>query len=114
MNLNIELNQSEEIQKFLCILNLGMLDSLMEGVLTFEEAHTYLYRPYIAQLLKQNSANQSIIELFEECCMLEDISDIAPEKLTETFQQKKKETLYVLKSLSTTENSMYWINKFDE
>lgn len=114
MNLQIELKHSDEIQKFLCILNLGMLDSLLEGALTFEDAYAYLYRPYVAQLLKQNNANKEIIELFEECCMLEDIRDIAPEKLQDALKLKKKETLYLLQSLSSTENSMYWLNKFDE
>lgn len=114
MNLQIELKHSDEIQKFLCILNLGMLDSLLEGALTFEDAYAYLYRPYVAQLLKQDNANKEIIELFEECCMLEDIRDIAPEKLQDALKLKKKETLYLLQSLSSTENSMYWLNKFDE
>ncbi|MBT2765492.1 DUF3969 family protein [Paenibacillus sp. ISL-20] len=114
MNLQIELKHSDEIQKFLCILNLGMLDSLLEGALTFEDAYAYLYRPYVAQLLKQNNANKEIIELFEECCMLEDIRDIAPKKLQDALKLKKKETLDLLKSLSSTENSMYWLNKFDE
>lgn len=77
MNLQIELENSEEIQKFLCILNLGMLDSLLEGALSFEDAYAYLYRPYVAQLLKEIEANKTIVELFEECCMLEDIRDIA-------------------------------------
>lgn len=71
MNLQIQLKHSDEIQKFLCILNLGMLDSLLEGALTFEDAYAYayayLYRPYVAQLLKQNDANKEIIEMFEEC-----------------------------------------------
>lgn len=114
MNLQIELKHSDEIQKFLCILNLGMLDSLLEGALTFEDAYAYLYRPYVAQLLKQNNANKAIIELFEECCMLEDIRDIAPEKLQDAIKLKKKETLDLLKLLSSTERSMYWLNKFDE
>ena len=91
-----------------------MLDSLFEGALTFEDAYAYLYRPYVAQLLKQNNANKAIIELFEECCMLEDIRDIAPEKLQNAIKLKKKETLDLLKSLSSTEKSMYWLNKFDE
>ncbi|CQR56998.1 DUF3969 family protein [Paenibacillus riograndensis] len=114
MNLQIELKHSGEIQKFLCILNLGMLDSLLEGALTFEDAYSYLYRPYVGQLLKQNNANKEIIELFEECCMLEDIRDMAPEKLQDALELKKEETLDLLKSLSSTENSMYWLNKFDE
>lgn len=91
-----------------------MLDSLLEGALTFEDAYAYLYRPYVAQLLKQNNANKEIIELFEECCMLEDIRDLAPEKLQDALKLKKKETLDLLKSLSSKENTMYWLNKFDE
>ncbi len=46
--------------------------------------------------------------------MLEDIRDIAPEKLQNALKLKKKETLDVLKSLPSTEKSMYWLNKFDE
>jgi endonuclease III len=114
LNLQINLEQSEEIQKFLCILNLGMLDSLLERALTFEEAYAYLYRPYVAQLLNENEANKAIVELFEECCMLEDISDIAPEKLNDAIKLKKKETLNLLKTISSTAKSMYWLNSFDE
>ncbi|MBP2115935.1 DUF3969 family protein [Paenibacillus silagei] len=114
MNLQIELKHSEEIQKFLCVLNLGMLDSVLEGALTIEDAYTYLYRPYVAQLLEQNNANKKIIELFEECCMLEDIQDIAPEKLQDVLKLKRLETLDLLKSIPNTEKSMYWLNKFDE
>lgn len=61
MSLQIKLEQSEEIQKFFCILNLGMLDSLLEGALTFEDAYAYLYRPYVAQLLNENEVNKVIV-----------------------------------------------------
>lgn len=91
-----------------------MLDSLLEGALTFEEAYAYLYRPYVAQLLNENEANKAIVELFEECCMLEDISDIAPEKLKDAITLKKLETISLLKSLSSTGKPMYWLNNFDE
>lgn len=114
MNLQINLEQSEEIQKFLCILNLGMLDSLLEGAVTFEDAYNYLYRPYVAQLLNEKEANKAIVELFEECCMLEDIHDIAPEKLKDSIILKKKETIALLKSISSSAEPRYWLNKFDE
>ncbi|WPP39869.1 DUF3969 family protein [Paenibacillus hunanensis] len=114
MNLQIELKDSNEIQKFLCILNVGMLDSLLNNALTFEEAYIYLYRPYVAQLLKQYHANNEIVELFEKCCMLEDIKDIAPEKLNAAIKLRKKETLDLLKCLPGNETPMYWLNKFDE
>lgn len=114
MSLQINLKQPEEIQKFLCILNLGMLDSLLDGALTLEDAYIYLYRPYVAQFLKENKANKAIVELFEECCMLEDIRDIAPDKLMEVITMKKKETLELLKSLSSIADPKYWLNNFDE
>lgn len=90
MNLQIELANTEEIQRFLCVLNLGVLDSLLEGLLTFEDSYAYLYRPYVAQLLKENEANKEIVKLFEECCMLEDIRDLAPQKLKDAIKQKRK------------------------
>ncbi|GBK65233.1 hypothetical protein PbDSM24746_52370 [Paenibacillus macerans] len=46
--------------------------------------------------------------------MLEDIRDIAPEKLKDALKVKKKETLDLLKSMSSTQKPMYWLNKFDE
>ncbi|WP_340025688.1 DUF3969 family protein [Paenibacillus sp. FSL K6-1096] len=114
MNLQIDLEHPDEIQKFLCILNIGMLDALLNGALTLEDAYAYLYRPYVAQLLQQNNANKDLVELFEECCMLEDIRDIVPEKLQDTLMLKKRETLNLLKSLPTTEKSLYWLNDFDD
>lgn len=114
MNLQIDLKHPDEIQKFLCILNVGMLDALLNGALTLEDAYAYLYRPYVAQLLEQNNANKEIVELFEECCMLEDIRDIVPEKLQDTLKLKKQETLNLLKSLPTTEKPVYWLNDFDD
>lgn len=52
--------------------------------------------------------------MFEECCILEDIRDIAPEKLKDAIILKKKETIDLLKSMSSTAKPMYWLNKFDE
>lgn len=114
MNLQIELEHPDEIQKFLCILNVGMLDALLNEALTLEDAYAYLYRPYVAQLLEQNNANKEIVEMFEECCMLEDIRDIVPEKLQDTLKLKKRETLNLLKSLPSTEKSGYWLYNFEE
>ncbi|WP_374021052.1 DUF3969 family protein [Paenibacillus thiaminolyticus] len=78
------------------------------------DAYAYLYRPYVAQLLNENEVNKIIVELFEECCMLEDIRDIAPEKLKDAIILKKKEIIDLLKSMSSTAKPMYWLNKFDE
>lgn len=91
-----------------------MLDSLLEGAVTFDEAYAYLYRPYVAQLLNEKEANKEIVDLFEECCMLEDIRDVAPEKLKDTIKLKKKETINLLKSISSSGKPMYWLNNFDE
>ncbi|MEK5030153.1 DUF3969 family protein [Paenibacillus sp. FSL R7-0302] len=114
MNLQIKLEHPDEIQKLLCILNVGMLDALLNGPLTLEDAYEYIYRPYVSQVLEQNKANKEIVELFEECCMLEDIRDTVPEKLQDTLKLKKQETLNLLKSLPTTEKSVYWLNDFDD
>lgn len=91
-----------------------MLDSLLEGAVTFDEAYAYLYRPYVAQLLNEKEANKEIVDLFEECCMLVDILDVAPEKLKDTIKLKKKETINLLKSISSSGKPMYWLNNFDE
>lgn len=114
MDLRIVLKDSNEAQKFLYILNVGMLDSLLKGAITFDEAYAYLYRPYVAQFLRRNNANKEIIELFEECCMLEDIKNIAPEKLQSALELKRKETMDLLQSLPITNNPKYWLNEFDE
>lgn len=90
-----------------------MLDALLNGALTLEDAYAYLYRPYVAQLLGQNNAIKEIVKLFEECCMLEDIRDIVPEKLQDALKLKKQEMLDLLKSLPATEKSGYWLNELD-
>ncbi|WP_341348440.1 DUF3969 family protein [Paenibacillus sp. FSL H3-0469] len=107
MNLQIDLKHPDEIQKFLCILNVGILDALLNGALTLEDAYAYLYRPYVAQLLAQNNANKEVVKLFEECCMLEDIRDIVPEKLQDTLKLKKQETLNLLEYLLKREKLGY-------
>lgn len=45
--------------------------------------------------------------------MLDDIRDVTPEKLKDAIKLKKKETLVLLKSISSSVKPTYWLNNFD-
>lgn len=113
MNLCIRLHEKIEIEKLILTLNLGILESLKNGSMNFDEARNYFYRPYVAQFMKLIGSDEELVQLLQDCCLLEDIERLAPEKITYAINNRKRNTIKILRKISKSHNAKYWLNDFD-
>lgn len=89
-------------EKVILVILLGLLDGISNNVLTIEECEKILFSPYIAIRLKQNNFDEEIITIINECCELEDIESLIPDKLEENIHSIKKRVLCLLKNITMT------------
>jgi len=87
MSLTIKINEPKQSDRFLVMLFLGTLDSLLGKHITVEEAEQNLFTPYSCERLKEQGISQPVIDLFESACELSDIESIVPDDLqTEIYK----------------------------
>ncbi|TNL44927.1 DUF3969 family protein, partial [Acinetobacter bereziniae] len=55
-----------DLQKFILLVNLGILHSLKNDYITIHEAEYFLYAPYMINLLKDNKYSKSLDEFKHE------------------------------------------------
>ena len=84
-------------EKAILAIILGLLDGISNNALTIEECEKILFAPYISVKLKQNNFNEEIIDVIDQCCELEDIKSLIPDKLDENIDSIKKHVLCLLK-----------------
>jgi hypothetical protein len=98
----VKLEEKPDIERFVSIVNLGICTALENGVLTIEEAETYLYSPYTMEQLEKLDVAQELIDIVHLGTELEDIKSLIPEKLNESLEEIKVETLKFMKSVLQT------------
>ncbi|MFW2013161.1 DUF3969 family protein [Acinetobacter bereziniae] len=62
-----------DLQKFILLVNLGILHSLKNDYITIHEAEYFLYAPYMINLLKDNKYSKSLIDVIHKGTELEDL-----------------------------------------
>ncbi|MGA8942865.1 MAG: DUF3969 family protein [Thermoactinomyces sp.] len=92
MELKILVEGKEEIQHFLSIVQLGILEALEEKIMTIEEAEGYLFNPYSVEKLEELGIDQRVIDIVSHGCELEDVQSLIPDKLFTTIKKLKEET----------------------
>ena len=70
MELNISIKNKDDIERFILILNVGMMTAIKEGVISIEEAENYLYSPYSVEKIRKLGTNEDVIKLIELGCEL--------------------------------------------
>lgn len=114
MELKITIQDRNEIEKILLVMSLGILDSLEQGAITFQQAFRLFLRPYIAQYLEKNESQEEIVDFFNNICMLEDVARLVPEKLRTSIKSSRQEALNLLRNIPLNEDvEKYWLNDFD-
>ncbi len=53
MGLNISIKSKNDIERFILIMNIGMMTAIKEGLISIEEAENYLYSPYSVDKIKK-------------------------------------------------------------
>jgi len=61
MELNISIKNKDDIERFILILNVGMMTAIKEGVISIEEAENYLYSPYSVEKIRKLGINEDVI-----------------------------------------------------
>ena len=92
----IRVNKKEE--KKVLIKIIGVLESLSYNAITITEGEKYIFSPKNSKRLINMNCNKDIIDIIEECCELEDIESLIPEKLNQNINSLKLKSIKVLKS----------------
>jgi hypothetical protein len=100
MKLILSIEDKTEIERFLLILNVGLINSLKNGLISIDEAENFMYTPYSLERIKNLGIEQEIIELFQEGCELENIDRIIKDQLNQTLDELENKSINKLKNLS--------------
>lgn len=95
-------------EKMLLISIIGTLEAIIGGGLSIDEAENFLFSPHMVQRLKEKKCSESLINIIEKGCELEDIASLLPQSLTKYLEELKQETLEELKSYEAFEQG-FWI-----
>ena len=77
---------------------IGILDSLNSHALTVEDANRLLFAPKEARRLEAEDCSKLIVDLIWECCELENIQSLIPDKLESNIIKLKKQATELLKA----------------
>jgi hypothetical protein len=99
MKLILSIEDKTEIKRFLLVLNVGLINSLKNGLISIEEVENYLYNPYSLERLRNLGVDQEIIELIQEGCELKNIDRIIKNQLKQTMDELESKSINNLKKL---------------
>lgn len=101
--MKISIMNKSEIERFILVSIIGLMDSLSVGATSIEECETYLFSPYSVDKLNTLKIDERIIELIEDGCELEDIESLIPEKLHKSIDEIRLKAIELLKILPREE-----------
>ena len=97
--MKISIVNKREIERFILLNIIGLMDSLSASATSIEECETYLLSPYSVDKLSVLNLDVQILELVESGCELEDVESLFPEKLHKSINQIKLKAIELLKNL---------------
>ena len=99
MELNISIKNKDDIERFILILNVGMMTAIKEGVISIEEAENYLYSPYSVEKIRKLGINEDVIKLIELGCELEDVESLIPDRLSSVIDEISAKSSKLLRTI---------------
>lgn len=111
LKLKISIEKNEEIEKFILIVNLGILIALSKELINIEDAENFLYSPFSVNKLRDLGIKEEVIKLVELGCELEDVKRLIPNKLNKSINDiynKSMELLLTSSKISLSEKK--WID----
>lgn len=109
--LKVSLKEIKEIERFILINIIGLLESLKKNAITIDDTEIYLFSPYSVDILSEKGINKEIIELVELGCELEDIESLLPDKLYKNIESLLDKALNLLEGAPKSDNP-YEIEKW--
>ncbi len=83
--------------------------SIKEATLSIYEAERLLFLPRIVRELKEVHFNEQIIEIVSECCELEDILELIPNKFISNLDYLIEKSVLTMKQLSKSTETEFWV-----
>ncbi len=80
-----------------------VLNYLNSDSMSIEEANHLLFAPKEARRLEAEGCNKLIVDLIWECCELENIQSLIPDKLESNIMKLRERALKALNSYMTDE-----------
>lgn len=111
--LNISLENPEEIERFVLIIIVGLLNSLQHNVISIEDTECRFFSPYTYNMLKKMNVKKDIVELVMDGCLLEDFDSIISDKLDNEIIRIKEKALSLLnkhKNVRSNVDTYHWID----
>lgn len=96
-------------EKIILINIIGTLESIQQGSITVDEGEAFLFSPRTVRILKEKKCKGSIINLIEQCCELEDIDSLLPDRLIDIIVELKTKSLKILSDYETIDDRI-WLN----
>lgn len=97
-------------EKMLLLSIIGVLEALKSDNLQIEEAEKFLFSPNMINRLKLQKCNNSIINLIERGCELEDIASLIPEKLEKNYNELMASAKVILNEYPRY-TAVFWIDE---
>jgi len=97
-----------EIERIVLVLNLGILRAVRHGAMTVDDAMWYFLRPYVGLLVAEVGGREETRELIMECCELENVQSLIPDRLPAIVEQLELRNLELLASLPKKPTE-YWL-----
>lgn len=101
---------SENDEKIILISIVGILQAIKNDKLSIDEAEKFLFSPYMVGKLRIKKCNESIIDIIERGCELEDIVSLIPDKLSTAINELENMTLDLMKNYENFDKN-FWIEK---
>lgn len=101
---------SENDEKIILINIVGILEAIKNDKLLIDEAEKFLFSPYMVGKLRIKKCNESIIDILERGCELEDIVSLIPNKLSKTIDELENMALGLMKNYENFDKT-FWIEK---
>lgn len=114
MRLVVEIENNNDMERFVLTSVVGLLSSYQNKALTLNECENYMFSPYVVEKLRDLNIKQSIIEVVELGCELEDIESLLPNELEYEVSKLKDCAIRLLSELAGKESTRKnWIVKRD-
>jgi hypothetical protein len=99
-----------EIERCICIICLGILDSISSNVLSPEETFSYFTKPHTINLLREKGCSVELCNIIGSLTELEDIERIIPNEFESSLKEIRETVLRYIKGLPTAESiGKYWL-----
>lgn len=112
MTLSFNIDGKEDIERFISILNLGVIEAVKNNSFSMQEATNYFFSPYTAQVLEEIGVGERLIDLIFLGCELEDVERLVPDKFNKSLENLKNKTVELLKDTPKVQlPTQYWLEE---